>query len=871
MADDLTFGVKISADSAQFVGAAKESAAAMDSLSASTQKAAASQAAMEQASRDYWDTQSKANSAAKDYMARIEEQTAAHKRAAEQIYVVNDSYLKSAEAMGKGTEAIKTNATATREALVLVREASRGNFTRMAGSASILANALGVLPAILSPVGLAIGAVAGAGIGLAIAFEKGRAEMNAMDNALAATSNFAGMTRGQMQMLAASMAESGNVTVGQSKEIVTQLVASGRIGAEAINEVAALTANFAAETGKDISKVGPELAKLFADPLKGAEELNKSMHFLTAAQLDHIGALERTGEAGKAQLELATALKSHLDENSAALSQQGGILESVRKAWSSFWDAAEGVGRPKSSSVEEELANAKDKLTKVQNARMGLGSAPMFGPSEADLLAEVNALQEMADKQKAVASAKSQKVDVDERELKIRDLAKNLKSTRITELEDELKLVEAGKQTNQTLEIEIDLREKIANLQKSPHQKSDPVTASYNSLMKEFNNLALEAQGRTEKLTQAQVKLNEAKASALWNSYSPTQKKTLEESAESARDAESSAKATEINNAAQEESARIIAKVAAADAEAVAQLEFKNSLIGKSTLEVQLLTEANKIKLETDKQMRALDADPKFKGWQGDGQLPPTPVTAAHDDAAQALKKSAQAAQEMTAQQIQSNYDLARSWDTGATESVKAYVDTVTNAAAQSKKLFTDAFKGMEDQLVTFVTTGKVNFTGLVDSILTDLLRIAIQESIMAPLAQAAGLSGMFGSVGNMLGIGVPSPSSIASSGGVQSLPSITQLATGTDYVPQDMLALLHQGEQVVPAAYNPTQGSNATSATTSNTPNFTVNVLNQGSTPLTATQQGGPQFNGSEWVVGVVINAANTNPNFRNAMGIGS
>jgi hypothetical protein len=35
-------------------------------------------------------------------------------------------------------------------------------------------------------------------------------------------------------------------------------------------------------------------------------------------------------------------------------------------------------------------------------------------------------------------------------------------------------------------------------------------------------------------------------------------------------------------------------------------------------------------------------------------------------------------------------------------------------------------------------------------------------------------------------------------------LPQLPRLAVGTNYVPKDMLALIHEGEAVVPKAFNP-------------------------------------------------------------------
>jgi phage-related minor tail protein len=60
----------------------------------------------------------------------------------------------------------------------------------------------------------------------------------------------------------------------------------------------------------------------------------------------------------------------------------------------------------------------------------------------------------------------------------------------------------------------------------------------------------------------------------------------------------------------------------------------------------------------------------------------------------------------------------------------------------------------MEDALVSFVQTGKLDFKSLANSIIADLIRIQIQNSIMKPLTQATSgmsLSGMFSSAGNFL------------------------------------------------------------------------------------------------------------------------
>ena len=51
----------------------------------------------------------------------------------------------------------------------------------------------------------------------------------------------------------------------------------------------------------------------------------------------------------------------------------------------------------------------------------------------------------------------------------------------------------------------------------------------------------------------------------------------------------------------------------------------------------------------------------------------------------------------------------------------------------------------MEDALVEFATTGKLNFSDLANSIIADLARIAIRKSITEPLAE--GLEGILGGI----------------------------------------------------------------------------------------------------------------------------
>jgi len=74
-------------------------------------------------------------------------------------------------------------------------------------------------------------------------------------------------------------------------------------------------------------------------------------------------------------------------------------------------------------------------------------------------------------------------------------------------------------------------------------------------------------------------------------------------------------------------------------------------------------------------------------------------------------------------------------------QGAKAYFDTIGDFAKQTQDAVSNAFKGMEDAIVNFVQTGKLNFSDLARSIIADITRIVVRFSIMKPLMGLFGLS----------------------------------------------------------------------------------------------------------------------------------
>jgi hypothetical protein len=93
----------------------------------------------------------------------------------------------------------------------------------------------------------------------------------------------------------------------------------------------------------------------------------------------------------------------------------------------------------------------------------------------------------------------------------------------------------------------------------------------------------------------------------------------------------------------------------------------------------------------------------------------------------------------------------SQTWTDGAARFLQDYVAESNDAATATERAFANAFSGAEDSLVGFIATGKLEFQGLADSILADLARTTVRQTLTAPLAGAlqsafacGGLFGLF-------------------------------------------------------------------------------------------------------------------------------
>ena len=237
-----------------------------------------------------------------------------------------------------------------------------------------------------------------------------------------------------------------------------------------------------------------------------------------------------------------------------------------------------------------------------------------------------------------------------------------------------------------------------------------------------------------------------------------------------------------------------------------AQARFQIDLLGKGTLEVAKLTEAKRIDLALEQRLY----DIRNKGL---------PEAEAARAAAEALTQKASALQ-----LIEDSYNAQRTAIFGATEAMRKYAETTSNQAAQVEGAFTNSFKSAEDAATKFFRTGKLGIKDFANVVLDELARIQAKK-LVASMVGGGGSGGIGGFLSSLFGSSGstgnnPSAYVAPSGGGIGDffksvLPSF---AVGTDNVPYDMVAQIHQGERIVPAAQNNGRSGGAMS----------INIVNQ-------------------------------------------
>lgn len=201
--------------------------------------------------------------------------------------------------------------------------------------------------------------------------------------ALILTGNYAGVTVGQMDELAASLAHVTG-SQGDAAEALSKVAGTGKFTAGQLELVSEAALEMQHATGAALDDTIAQFAKLADDPVKGLVELNKTMHFLTEATYEQVKALVEQGRqeeavtlavrtASGAMTTRAQEVVANVNTMAGAWLQLKGI---VKQAWSEMVHAeliTSEIGKAQTNlqHANQTLLN----ISKELNSRIADGTA----------------------------------------------------------------------------------------------------------------------------------------------------------------------------------------------------------------------------------------------------------------------------------------------------------------------------------------------------------------------------------------------------------------------------------------------------------------------------------------------------------------
>jgi phage-related minor tail protein len=261
-------------------------------------------------------------------------------------------------------------------------------------------NTLRALGSVLTPVRLAMAGMAGAVVGLGVAYKLGAAEADEFRRALVLTGNAAGASMGELQAAAAGVARSVG-TQAQAAEVIAQLAASGRVAAADVGKLAEAAIRLERVGGPAAQETAKAFAELGKDPVKASAALNESTNYLTLSVHRQIRAL---AEQGKTAAAASLAQKAYAD----AVIQRAGELDAnlgtIERAWRTVtnaakgaWDAMLGVGRQQ--TPDEAMAGIRQRIGQLQDrlagGRIGAANITDFLAGDDTVRANLESMREM--------------------------------------------------------------------------------------------------------------------------------------------------------------------------------------------------------------------------------------------------------------------------------------------------------------------------------------------------------------------------------------------------------------------------------------------------------------------------------------------
>lgn len=679
-----------------------------------------------------------------------------------------------------------------------------GQLKDMFGGIGPATKAVGTYVAgLVNPFTLAAGAV---GL-LGLAYYQGSEEQDEFNKSLILTGNLVGQTSGQLASMASRVSVATGSTTGAAAAVLNQLVSSGKVASSELERVSSTIVKTSQATGIATDQLVNDFNKIASDPVSAISSLNDKYHFLTLSTYNQVKALQDEGNqqdaARVASEAYSTAMQKRADDIKTSLGTLETAWNALTGSASKAWDAMLGVGREK--TPEEMLANAEKALENAKNSRgLGNGLWNTYGvnyqggdTAVEDAQRQVDALRSQITTERVLTGVISEHDNKEQKLIKTQQEADKINEQYATNSDRRLKAI---RQQNDFLKAGAITQEQYANnisrindMYKDPKQPKGKVYtedagARMLDQLRQQQQVLLSQYDTTDRIG------NQQQALIRWEQQLADikTKQTLTADQKSLLANSDLITAQLQQNAALEKQIETREKLLALDK---ARADIERTITNRQNQYAtdELFAGGGLSQYEQQQYTQRLSLEQSYNDKIT--QLRQQRASATSDIAREEIDQEIQLQQQALQTEL-SNYDahmqkmnqLRGSFTSGASRAWQEYQDSATNVSAMSEQLFTNAFTGMEDSLVSFVTTGKASFSDFANSVLSDIARIAARQALVGlgtSIFSAAG--GMFGgtaaaasaSSSNAFSGGAYNNLSLNAKGGVYDSPSLSAYSGG--------------------------------------------------------------------------------------------
>ncbi|ECV9758211.1 phage tail tape measure protein [Salmonella enterica subsp. enterica serovar Montevideo] len=668
-----------------------------------------------------------------------------------------DVYIRKLDTATKSTHALGLkSAQARREIGVLIGELARGNFGALRGSGITLANRAGWIEQLMSPKGMMIGGVVGgiaaAVYGLGKAYYEGEKESEEFNKQLILTGSYAGKTAGQLNEMAKSIAGNG-VTQHDAAGVLAQVAGSGAFTGAAVDMVSRTAARMQEAVGQSVDETIRQFRRLQDDPVNAAKELDQTLHFLTATQLEQIRVL---GEQGRTADAAKIAMSAYSEEMNKRAGDVHDNLGWIERAWNAVGDAAKwawdrmlDIGRE--DTLDEKIATLQEKIARARKTPWTVSSSLTEYDQQ-----QLNELQEQK-RQKDLLDAKAQAERTYQETQKLRN-EQNDALDRENETEamrhareinriNAMQYADASKR-NGAIERENERHKKAMERQTKKPKAYHNDEAS--RLLLQYSQQQAQVEGQiaaaklstTEKMTEAHKQLlafQQRITDLSGKKLTADEKSVLahrDEIEQALQKLDISQQDLQHQNALNElkkKTLTLTSQLADEESRVRQQHAMALATMGMGDQQRGRYEERLKIQQYYQKLQKQLENDSRQKGTLGS------------DKYRQAEQKLQDSLDRRLAEWADYNAKVdtaSGDWTLGASRALDNFMSQGSDVAGMTENVFTDAFNSMADGIANFALTGKMDFRSFTVSILADLAKMEARIAASKLLGSVLGMSG---------------------------------------------------------------------------------------------------------------------------------